>query len=244
VHKKSTQIPGVLETELDSLSSANQPFAFRLADTVTGEGQRMTKGTELKGSIVISKPSKRFDRPAYILVQVNEIDPPDGPPIPVSPDLQQKLRLKFQPGTDRTLQHFVVENVLLENASLVVSVPFSVVAHTSAAMFTLVDTLASAGIGALYGLKEKPKLMVLNPDLTPQKIKPTNRTFYVVHAVYESVSPIPPVWELFTKPKEFDYKVGTILSVPMKTDFLKTVLQLCSTEKDTSHSEILVNYTK
>jgi len=246
VHKTSTQVPGTLETELNSLSPAtNQPFAFRLADTVTAEGQRLAKGTELKGNIIIDKPSKRFDRPAYIMVQVTEIDPPDAPPIPISRDLQPKTRLKFQPGTDRTLQHFIVENVLLENASLLVSVPFAMVSSDSSpATFTLVDTAASVAIGALYGLKEKPKLMVLNPDLTVQKIKPANRTFYVVHAVYESVSPIPPVWELFSKPKEFDYKAGTILSVPMKTEFLKTVLQLCSTEKDTSHSEILVNYTK
>jgi len=246
VRKKSTQVPVLMETELDSLIPTPRPFAFRLADTLVGEKQSIPKGTELKGSIVVSRPSKRFERPAYMMLQINEIDPVDGPPISVSHELQPQTLLKIQPANDRTIQYFIVENVLLENSSLVFSVPFSLFTHTSAAMFTLVDTLASIGTGALYGLREKPKLMVLNPDLTPQKLRPTSRTYYVIHAVYESVSPIPPVWDLFTKPKDFDYKVGTYLSVPIKTHFLDTIMQLYTSAHTTtvSQQELMVNYTK
>ena len=230
VHRSMTRVPIVLDTEINSLNKdwmSHNQVIFHLADTIVDKNsQFIPKNTVIKGHIIRQHASKRFGCPALAFIQLDEIDLPDNKPVMIPKEMQRNTRLMVEPERHKSFKHFVLENVFLGNASMLVSGPIAIAGKMGVGAFTVLDMAAGAGIGAVYGVKEKQTTVLLNPDLTPQSEGKDHRFWHVANTVYEAVSPIPPVWQLFGKASNFNYQPGTIVLLPVKTKCLQTIERL------------------
>ena len=154
VQKPKSLVSVKVESEINTKQPVSgQAFVIALNNTLIYPEVTLPQGTQLIGSVMAIKSSKKLGRPAWFSIRFDKIIFPNQTELLLNKvSAHAEPDVVIQPNRQKTFRYFVVQNLLLQNASVLVSGPLSLTTHMGIAMFNLVDTGVGIAMGAGYGV--------------------------------------------------------------------------------------------
>lgn len=142
-----------LKTDVSSASSTvGQPFEAELKDDLRYDNLTLPAGTDFRGEITKTAPSKHFGRPGYVVLQVREAVLPDGRSFEFDPGQYEPRDKKLHHPDTYTFPQLILTQMPYTLVALAVTIPLRYAADTDPIPLIVVGEGVRMGAGAVAGL--------------------------------------------------------------------------------------------
>lgn len=146
-------IPVQLKTDVNGVSATHgQLFEGELPDTVRYKNWTLPAGTDFKGQISDVKHSRIFNRPGYVVLQVDEATLPNGQTMNLDPAKYEPPGRKTRHPEALTLLQAAAVQLPYTLIALAVTVPLTYGADADGLSMVAVGEAIRVGAGAVFGL--------------------------------------------------------------------------------------------
>jgi hypothetical protein len=215
LHSPKQGVQAQLKTDVQGATATQgQPFDAVLTEDVRYKNQVLPAGTDFQGEITQVRHSRRFSRPGYVVLHVEQATLPNGQTFSFDPARYTPRDNKLHHPDSLSFAQTVGYQLPYTLVALAVTVPLHYAADVDSLPLIPVGEGIRMGAGALFGL-----------------VRPKFRNEPVARKLALGAmdgSGIPRVVGFFTKYPEPDYHAGDTVTLYMNPNGLKDLLNSAS----------------
>lgn len=201
------------ETCLNSKTTqVGEPFQGRLAENYTYQGKLLPVNSLFKGKVAQVAPSRRFSRPAYFVLAIDEVQLTNGEVITLSPTPGFAAEsAKIHNDDPITIQRIARKGGPLTLVSTATSIPLGVASSLGGGVIYAITLGARMTTGAVQGLFTR------------------NTGHGALARVADGAfygTGVTPTWEFLSKDDELDIANGSIIMVKLPPESVKRLYDL------------------
>ncbi len=215
VLKKLTHpIEAELQTPLNlQETQVGEEFEAIASDDYVYQGMQIPAGTRFQGEVIKQKPSRRFFRPGYFVLDVRQVTFPDGEVLTFEEDEYRNPMKKVMSEEEqqRTLKRTIIEQAPITAAGLGTSIPLRTATDLNGGVITAITYGARMATGAVIELFKKQS----PADTVPGRF---------AYGAFRGTG-IPAVYRFVTVADDPDLGVGTEIPLRMHPGKLGKIFQ-------------------
>lgn len=221
--KKGVEVE--LKSDLSSMTTtAGQPFEAELKDDLRYDNLTLPAGTDFRGEVTKTVPSKRFGRPGYVGLQVREAVLPDGRTFEFDPVKYEPRDQKLHHPDTYTFPELILYQLPYTAVALAITIPLRYAADVDPVQLVVIGEGIRIGAGAVMGL--------VNPRY---KKEPVARK--IALGALDG-SGVPRFMGFVKKYPEPNYHAGDHIKLYFNPNGLTDLMQAASTTSLNTHAEL------